>query len=65
MGKIVSLMLFYKDGFDIKLPKKVDISLNKETEACFDPSSLSGEKFLESFKISFSKSWWKMSWYHK
>ena len=32
MGLIVSLLLFYKGGFDIKWPKKVDMLLNKETK---------------------------------
>ena len=31
MGLIVSLQFFYKDGFGIKLSKKVDIPLDKET----------------------------------
>ena len=31
MGWIVPLLFFYKDGFGIKLPSKVDMPLNKET----------------------------------
>ena len=30
MGLIVRLLFFYKDGFGIKLPTKVDMPLNKE-----------------------------------
>ena len=30
MGQMVVLMSFYKDGFDIKLPIKVDMPLIKE-----------------------------------
>ena len=33
MDKTVPLAFFYKDGFGIKQPTKVDIPLNKETEA--------------------------------
>ena len=32
IGKIVSLRFFYKDGFGIKLPTKVDMPLYKETK---------------------------------
>ena len=32
MGSIVSLLFFYKDGFEIKYTTKVDMPLNKETE---------------------------------
>ena len=33
MGKIIPLLFFYKDSFDIKLSTKVDMPLNKETPA--------------------------------
>ena len=32
---MVALLFFYKNGFGIKQPMKVDIPLNNETEASF------------------------------
>ena len=32
MGWIILLLFFYKDGFGIKYPTKVDIPLNKEIQ---------------------------------
>ena len=34
-GQKVSMIFFYKDGFDFKYTRKVDISLNKETTTLF------------------------------
>ena len=33
IGQILSLLFFYKDGFGIKYPIKVDMPLNKETKS--------------------------------
>ena len=39
LGGIVSLLFFYKDGFDIKLFTKVDMPFNKESK-CFQQSNI-------------------------
>ena len=32
LGFIVSVLFFFRDGFDVKQPQKVDILVNKETK---------------------------------
>ena len=47
MSWIVPLLVFYKDGFDIKYPTKVDMPLNKEIKPKVKRSTSKKEKTME------------------
>ena len=52
MSQIVSQLFFYKDGFGIKYPTNVDISLNKETkpnqQKCMCSTNINQSAYLHS-----------------